>query len=32
MFAKKDAGYINWMMNNMDLDEDLTYTLKKLTT
>ncbi len=26
--AKRDSGYINWMKNNMDLDEDLAYTLE----
>ena len=26
--VKTDTGYINWMKNNMDLAEDLVYTLK----
>lgn len=30
--AREDAGYLNWMMKNMDLDEDLKYTLDKLTS
>lgn len=30
--AKEDIGYLNWMKSNMDLDEDLKYTLDKLTT
>ncbi|MCF6244440.1 MAG: 3'-5' exonuclease [Sulfurovum sp.] len=25
--AKEDAGYMNWMKNNMDLDEDMAFTL-----
>ena len=25
--AKKDANYLNWMMKNMELDEDMQYTL-----
>lgn len=25
--AKDDIGYIKWMRNNLDLDEDMTYTL-----
>ena len=29
---KKDKGYINWMMNNMELDEDLEFTLQKITS
>ena len=28
--AKTDAGYLNWMRSNMDLDEDLKYTLDKV--
>jgi len=29
--AKEDAGYLNWMRNNMkDLDEDMKYTLDKV--
>ncbi len=28
--AKEDAGYLNWMRSNMELDEDLKYTLDKL--
>lgn len=28
--VNEDSGYIRWMRNNMDLDEDLTYTLDKL--
>jgi DNA polymerase-3 subunit epsilon/exodeoxyribonuclease X len=28
--AKSDAGYLNWMRSNMDLDEDLKYTLDKV--
>ncbi len=27
----EDIGYINWMMDKMELDEDLGYTLKKIT-
>ncbi|NQY94448.1 MAG: 3'-5' exonuclease, partial [Campylobacteraceae bacterium] len=30
--AKDDMGYLNWMKKNMDLDEDLKYTLDKLTS
>ena len=30
--AKEDSGYLNWMKKNMDLDEDLKYTLDKLTS
>jgi DNA polymerase-3 subunit epsilon/exodeoxyribonuclease X len=26
----KDMGYINWMMDKMDLDEDMKYTLDKI--
>jgi len=29
--AQEDMGYLNWMKKNMDLDEDLKYTLDKLT-
>jgi DNA polymerase-3 subunit epsilon/exodeoxyribonuclease X len=29
--AKIDAGYLSWMRQNMDLDEDMKYTLDKLT-
>jgi exodeoxyribonuclease X len=29
--AKIDAGYLTWMRQNMDLDEDMKYTLDKLT-
>lgn len=25
--AQEDRGYLNWMQNNMDLDEDMAYTL-----
>ncbi len=25
--AKKDANYLNWMIKNMELDEDMQYTL-----
>jgi DNA polymerase III epsilon subunit-like protein len=25
--AREDAGYLKWMRNNLELDEDLTYTL-----
>lgn len=25
--AKEDAGYLKWMQGNMDLDEDMTFTL-----
>ncbi len=25
--AKKDPNYLNWMRNNMELDEDMQYTL-----
>lgn len=28
--AKNDSGYLNWMRSNMDLDEDLKYTLDKV--
>ena len=28
--AKEDASYLNWMKSNMDLDEDLKYTLDKV--
>ncbi len=28
--AKEDAGYLNWMRSNMELDEDLKYTLDKV--
>lgn len=28
--ASEDAGYLNWMRSNMDLDEDLKYTLDKV--
>lgn len=28
--AKEDAGYLNWMKSNMELDEDLKYTLDKI--
>ena len=28
--AKDDSGYLNWMRSNMDLDEDLKYTLDKV--
>ena len=28
--AKEDSGYLNWMRTNMDLDEDLKYTLDKV--
>jgi DNA polymerase-3 subunit epsilon/exodeoxyribonuclease X len=28
--ALEDAGYLRWMQNNMDLDEDMRYTLSKL--
>jgi len=30
--AREDVGYLNWMKQNMDLDEDLKYTLDKLTS
>ncbi len=30
--ASSDAGYLNWMKSNMDLDEDLKYTLDKVTS
>jgi uncharacterized protein (DUF3820 family) len=26
--VKADSGYINWMKNNMDLDEDMLHTLE----
>jgi DNA polymerase III epsilon subunit-like protein len=26
--VKADSGYINWMKNNMDLDEDMRFTLE----
>jgi len=28
--ASEDSGYLNWMRSNMDLDEDLKYTLDKI--
>lgn len=28
--ASEDSGYLNWMRTNMDLDEDLKYTLDKV--
>ncbi|RXJ95911.1 DNA polymerase III subunit epsilon [Arcobacter sp. AHV-9/2010] len=28
--AKKDPSYLNWMRNNMELDEDMQYTLDKV--
>ncbi|MDD2887896.1 MAG: 3'-5' exonuclease [Aliarcobacter sp.] len=28
--AREDAGYLNWMRSNMELDEDLRYTLDKV--
>ncbi|RXJ86736.1 3'-5' exonuclease [Arcobacter sp. CECT 8985] len=28
--AKEDTGYLNWMRSNLDLDEDLKYTLDKV--
>ena len=28
--AQEDAGYLNWMRTNMELDEDLRYTLDKV--
>lgn len=28
--AQEDPGYLNWMKTNMDLDEDLKYTLDKV--
>ncbi|PPK62887.1 DNA polymerase-3 subunit epsilon/exodeoxyribonuclease X [Malaciobacter marinus] len=28
--AKEDSGYLNWMKSNLDLDEDLKYTLEKV--
>ena len=28
--VKEDSGYLNWMRKNMDLDEDLKYTLDKV--
>ena len=30
--ANEDAGYLNWMKSNLDLDEDLKYTLDKVTS
>jgi DNA polymerase-3 subunit epsilon/exodeoxyribonuclease X len=30
--AKIDAGYLTWMRQNMDLDEDMKYTLDKLSS
>ncbi len=30
--AKEDPGYLNWMRSNMDLDEDLKYSLDKALT
>ncbi|RXK00983.1 DNA polymerase III subunit epsilon [Arcobacter sp. CECT 8986] len=30
--AKEDSGYLNWMRSNLDLDEDLKYTLDKVLT
>ncbi|WP_419769687.1 MAG: exonuclease domain-containing protein [Candidatus Marinarcus sp.] len=29
--ASSDAGYLNWMKQNLELDEDMKYTLDKLT-
>ena len=26
----EDIGYINWMIDSMDLDEDMKYTLDKI--
>jgi hypothetical protein len=26
--VKADSGYINWMKKNMDLDEDMIFTLE----
>ena len=28
--AREDAGYLNWMKTNMELDEDMKYTLDKV--
>jgi DNA polymerase III epsilon subunit-like protein len=28
--ARSDAGYIKWMMNSLELDEDLKYTLERV--
>ncbi len=28
--AKEDSGYLNWMKSNLELDEDLKYTLDKV--
>lgn len=28
--AQEDAGYLNWMRSNLELDEDLKYTLDKI--
>ncbi|WP_368030534.1 exonuclease domain-containing protein [Arcobacter sp. s6] len=28
--AREDAGYLNWMRSNMELDDDLRYTLDKV--
>jgi len=28
--AREDAGYLAWMQKSMDLDEDMTYTLKQV--
>lgn len=28
--AQEDAGYLNWMKSNLELDEDLKYTLDKV--
>ncbi|RXJ79163.1 3'-5' exonuclease [Arcobacter sp. F2176] len=30
--AKEDPSYLMWMMKNMDMDENLKYTLEKLTS
>lgn len=30
--AKEDPGYLMWMMKNMELDDNLKYTLDKLTS
>jgi len=30
--AKEDPSYLNWMMKNMELDDNLKYTLEKLTS
>ena len=28
--AREDAGYLNWMRTNMEIDDDLRYTIDKV--